>query len=98
MFDQPLGQPDRGGIRAAEIGHVRHFVELRADGGVDRRMTMTVDVAPQAARTVDIAAAVDVDQFAAFGPFDNKRLVFRHLREGMPDDRAVPIAQIVALL
>ena len=49
-------------------------------------------------RAVDVAAAVDVDQLAAFGPLDHKRLVLGHLREGVPDDRAIPIAQSVAVL
>ena len=86
---QPLGQPDRGGIRAAEIGDVRHFVELGSDGRVDLRMAMAVDVAPQAADAVDVPVSLDIDQHAALGPFDHKRLVFGHLGEGVPDVGAV---------
>ena len=74
---------------------MRHFVELRADGGVDLRVAMAVDVAPQAAHAVDILVAVNVDQHAPFGPFDHKRLVLGHLREGVPDERAVPVAQFL---
>ena len=65
-----------------------------ANGGVDLRVAMAVDVAPQAADAVDVPVAVDIDQHAAFGPFDHKRLVLGHLREGVPDVRAVPIVQL----
>ena len=32
---------------------------------------------------------------AAFAPLDNQRLVLGHLREGVPDQRAVPLAESV---
>ena len=73
---------------------MRHFVELCPNGRVDLRVPMAVDIAPQAAHAVDIPIAVDIDQHASFGPFDHKRLVLGHLREGVPDVRAVPIVQL----
>ncbi len=46
-------------------------IELLANGGVDPRMIMAVNVAPHAAGAVEIFAAVDVDQAAAFGALDD---------------------------
>ena len=45
---------------------------------------------------VEILAAVDVDQRAALGPLDDQRLVLGHLREGVPDERAVPALEFLA--
>ena len=56
---------------------------------------VAVDVAPQAARGVEIAAAVDIEDVAAFAALQNERIVFGHLREGVPDQRAVPAAEVV---
>ena len=42
-----------------------HAVELLADGGVDPRVPVAVDVAPQAAHGVEVAAALDVEDAAA---------------------------------
>ena len=53
-------------------------------------MAMAVEVAPQAAGGVEIFAAVDIDQRAAVGALDDQRLVLGHLREGVPDDFAIP--------
>ena len=90
QIDQPLGQQDGRGVRGAEVRDVGHAVELGADGRVDARMPMTVDIAPQAADRVEIAAAVDIEDVAAFAALQNERLILGHLREGMPDQRAVP--------
>ena len=95
QIDQPLGQQDGRRVRRAEVRDVGHAVELRADGRVDPRMPMTVDVAPQAADRVEIAAAVDIEDVAAFAALQDQRLVLGHLREGVPDERAVPVAELV---
>ncbi len=71
-----------------------HLVELLADGRVEPRVAMAVDVAPQAGHAVEILAAVDVDQRAAVGPLDDQRLVLAHLGEGVPDDVAIPAAKL----
>ena len=92
---QPLGQPDRRGVRRAEVRHVRHAVQLPADRLVELRVAVAVDVAPQAADAVQIAVPVDVEQRTPFGPLDHQRLVFGHLGEGVPDDPAVPVSELV---
>ena len=79
------------GLELPEIGDVGDPIELRADGRVDLRVAMAVDVAPQAAHAVDVLVAVDVGEHAALGPLDDKRLVLGHLREGVPDVGAVPV-------
>ena len=80
------------GFELPRLVDVRHFVELGSNGRVDLRMAMAVDVAPQAADAVDVPVSLDIDQHAALGPLDHKRLVFGHLREGVPDVGAVPVA------
>jgi hypothetical protein len=56
---------------------------------------MAVDIAPQAADAIDVLVALDVGEQAAFGPFDDKRLVLGHLREGVPDVGAVPRVELI---
>ncbi len=73
---------------------MRDAVELGANRRVDARMAMAMDVAPHAARAVEIFVAVDVDQAAALGTGDHQRLVFRHLREGVPMVTAIPFQQL----
>ena len=48
-----------------------------------------------AADGVEIAAAVDIEDVAAFAAIQDERLVLGHLREGVPDERAVPAAEVV---
>ena len=81
--------------KSAELRDVRDLVQLLAQGRVEPRMAMAVHVAPQAADGIEIFAAVDVDQGAPVGPFDDERFVLGHLREGMPDDFAVPSLEVV---
>ena len=93
---QPLGQPNCRVAPHAQRRAMGHAIELLANRGVDSRMMVAVDVAPHAAGAVEILAAVDVDQPAAFGPRDDERLVLRHLREGMPMVAAIPVDELVA--
>ncbi len=65
-------------------------VELLAQSRVEPGMAMAMHVAPQAARAVDVAVAVDVDQRAAVAPLEDQRFVLGHLGEGVPDELAVP--------
>src|SRR4051794_34906151 len=81
------------------MGHAKerdvcNLVELPADGRIDLRMTMTVNVAPQAADTVDVPSPVNVDQRASFSPLDQQRLVVGHLRKRVPDVLLVPAFQV----
>ena len=68
QVDQPLGQVDRRGVRRAQRRDVGHAVNCCADGGVDSRMAMAVDVAPQAAGAVDVIAAVDIGELRSLRP------------------------------
>jgi hypothetical protein len=55
---------------------------------VDRRVAMAVNVAPERGDTVQIAAAVGVDQLCPLGGLDHQRLLFHPatlLRQGMPE-------------
>ena len=54
MIDESLASRIVVGFDAAEVGHVGNTVELFADGRVDPRMTVPVDVAPQAARAIQM--------------------------------------------
>ena len=45
---------------------------------------------------VEIRPAVDVVERAAFGALDDQRLVLGHLREGVPDELAIPVEEFVA--
>ena len=46
---------------------------------------------------VEIAAAVDIEDVAAFAALQDQRLILGHLREGMPDERAVPVAELIVM-
>ena len=59
---------------------------------------MAMDVAPKAAGAVDVFDSVDIDQHAAISSLDHKRLVLGHLRERMPNQRSVPVEQILPVL
>ena len=77
-------------------GYMRHFIELPADRGVDVWMAMAVNVAPQAAHTIEIGPAFQIVKRASLGPCDEKRLVLRHLSEGVPNQFAVPRFELLA--
>ncbi len=97
-IDQSLGEANRGGVRSAEQRAMGHAVELLANGGVDPRVAMAMDIAPQAAHAIEIFAPLDVDERRALGSLDDQRLVFGHLGEGMPHDLAIPGSQAVELV
>src|ERR1035441_6016419 len=67
---------------------MRDLIELGSDRAVDRRVAMTVDVAPQRRDAVDVGAAVGVVQIGSLLAFDHQRgLVLAPallLSEGMP--------------
>ena len=94
-IDQPLGQPDRRGVRHAQRGDVGDLVQLLPDCRIDLGPPMSVDVAPEAADSIQVAAALHIDQPVPLAPFDDPGLVFRHLREAVPDMLPVPLPQLV---
>ena len=76
----------------AEHGGVGHLVELVANGGVDARMVVAVNVAPQRGDAVDVAAPGGVDEVRALGTFHDHGLFLGPpalLGERMPE--AVPV-------
>ena len=80
-----------------DLRHV-HWKSTARTGSVMVRQyeeTRDVHVAPHAARAVEIRAAVDIEQPAAFGPLDHERLVLGHLRERVPIMAAIPIEKFV---
>ena len=95
QVDQPLGQADGRGVRRAQQRDVGHATKLFGQRGIQARMAVPVDVAPQAAHGIQILAAVDVDQRRAVGPLENQRPIFGHLRERMPEDLAIPALEFV---
>ena len=94
QIDQPPGQTDRRRIGASQGGHVGDAVELLAERSVEPGMAMAMHIAPQAARAVDVAVAVDVDQRAAVALLEDQRFVLGHLGEGVPDELAVPSGEL----
>ena len=89
-LDQPFGQLDRGGIRRPKRRHVRDALQLFANRRIELWVSVTMNVAPHAARAIQILVAVDVDQRATAAPLEDKRLILAHLGEGVPDDFPVP--------
>ena len=83
-FHQTLRQRIRCRRRHPQRRHVSNFVQLLSDRLVDPRMTMAVNVAPQAGHSVKQLATISRLQNAAFGPLDGQRLILLHLREAMP--------------
>jgi hypothetical protein len=76
---------------------VRDAVELAAHGRVDPRMPVAVDVAPERRDPVDVVAPVDVDQLAALGALDDRRVLIGPpllLRERMPEEAAIGSGEV----
>ena len=89
-LDQPPGQFHRGGVGEAEVGRVGNEAQLPADGSVEPRMAVAMDVAPHAGRAVDVAVARRIKQVDPLAPLDQQWLVLGHLGEGMPDMLPIP--------
>ena len=67
-------------------------VELLADRGVDHRVAVAVDVAPEGGGAVEVALPVDVEEVGALAALDHQRLFLAPallLGEGVPD--VIPI-------
>lgn len=98
-LDEPLGQLRGGSVRQPEHGRVGDAIELLPDRGVDRRMPVTVHVAPQRRGAVDVAVAVDVDEVGALGPLDDDRVLLDPatlLREWVPEVLVVELGDAPA--
>ncbi len=91
-LDEPSRQVDRRGVAEAEHGGVGDPVKLVAQRGVDARMAVPVDVAPERGDAVDVAVAVDVDEVGTLRALDDQLLLLLPaalLRERMPEVCAV---------
>ena len=69
---------------------MRHLIELRFNGGIDRGMAVTVDVCPNGGVSIDIFATMAVPEDRASALDEHERVVLRrapslHLRKGMPE-------------
>ncbi len=90
QLHQPRRQLDRRRVREPAEHHVRHPLQLRAGGGVERRMTVAVNRAPPRRHPVDQLAAVgERDSNAARGR-DQQRL-------GDPGHRPVRMPHVGAI-
>ncbi len=90
--DELLRELDCGRVRQAEHRRVRDALELRANRGVDHRMRVAVDRAPQRRDAVDVGVAVGVVERAALRSLDDQRVLFDPsllLRERVPQDPLV---------
>jgi hypothetical protein len=58
-------------------------------------MPVTVHVAPDAGAGIEILTTFDVDEHTPLSALEDERLVFGHLREGVPNDLAIPLAKLV---
>ncbi len=63
--DEPFGELDRRLVREAEHRRVGDAIELTPDRLIERRVAMSVDVAPQRGDAVDIRVALGVEQRCA---------------------------------
>jgi hypothetical protein len=63
---------------------MRHSRKLVDDRRIDPRVPVAMNIAPQAADTIEQTPALRIDQPIPFGSFDQQRLVFGHLRKAMP--------------
>ena len=94
--DQLGGQLDRRWRGQPQQRAVRDLLQLQADGAVDLRLAVSVYVHPERRDAVQVLASQRVEEPRAAGVIDDDGLVaFRrrepvlHLRERMPDVRAV---------
>lgn len=74
---------------------MRDLIQLPADRRIDMRMSMTVDVTPQATDSVQQLTPLRIVKPNAFRPLDNQRLVLGHLGESVPVMLAVPRFQLI---
>ena len=74
-------------------------VKLIADGLIDRRVGMAVDIGPDRGIAIEVATALAVLENGAFASNENEWVVVRfapvaHRREGMPEVRLVEHLQL----
>ena len=95
--DQLLRQHARRLVRQAEQRGVGDLLELVANGCVDLRHPVAVDVAPKRRRPVEVPSPLAVDYVDAVAMRDDQRVVGqpqRHVRERVPDELFIAVLKI----
>ena len=98
---QLLRKLNSGNIGQPQQRTVRHAAELLANSTVNFRNAMPMHIAPHRRKAIEIAIAVDIYEINTIAVRYNNGVLIRillHLRERMPDNRAVDIFQMVFLL
>ena len=91
---QTPGQLNPYGIAQAKRSAMSDPIELRANGRIDSRVAVAMDIAPQAADPIEIAVASGIVKPATRGSFNHQRPVVGHLRKRMPVVALVPVAKL----
>ena len=102
LFDprESFGEFDDDRVPVAEHRRMRAPCVLLDDGVVELGHMVAECRDPQRGDRVEVAVAVDVDEFVAFGPFHDDRRVLgvgRHLREPVPHMRRIALDTIFFL-
>ena len=96
QLDEPPSKLAGRRVREPQKRRMRDLIELVADRGVDRRVTMPMNVTPERTDPIKIAITFDVEEITPLRPIDDKRLAREPVRqrcEGMPDVVVVPFAE-----
>jgi hypothetical protein len=72
-----------------QIRDMGYFVQLITNRLIDRRMPVSVHVAPKGTGSVKKSSTMYILQPATFGRLNDKTIIVRHLRERMPNDSAI---------
>src|SRR5262249_31683998 len=95
--DEGMRQLDRRHAAQPEQRRVGDALELAAQRRVERRMPVTMHVAPQRRHPVEVAPPLRVGEPAAIGLGDDERLLTQpvgHLGEGVPEVTVVPVDEM----
>ena len=97
---QAPGQEDGRGMGQPQEGAVGHLLQLAAQGLVQLRAPVAVEVGPEGGDPIQVAVAFLIEEIAAFSPGDDQEFFLPealHLGEGMPEVLPVPAHQGVAV-
>ena len=87
-------------VRRAQQSGVSDAVELVANGRIDFRDPVAVDIAPYRCVAVEVSLALDIVEVGAFGAFDDDGVVggvVLHLSERVPEMLLVDFGQMLFL-
>ena len=94
-FHQSGSKLDRFRVRRTAVGHMANAIDLLFERPIQLRVTVAMHVAPKTGDTIDVLAAIDVDQRTAVCLFKDDRFVLGHLGERMPDRLSIPPTQLL---